>query len=322
MKKIGIYLKTNAHELVSYTGLALCLILFFIFNERKLSYNIGVVIQTAAPYALISLGGLFIYSMGFMDVSIGQQVGVFTILMIMFSNSMTNPVLGLVIGFAVVLILALLFGALNGAVAVWLGLPSIVTSLFLMFVLGGVQYLLIERTGTNSVSLGFSLRPADRNLYTLILAIVIIAVQLIAYYSFNFTKLGKYTRSIGSNETATAQSGVSTMKWKVVAYMFLGFTVALASLVVLSRTGSAGKGSGSGYAMDVMICLILGGMPLSGGMKARAKSALIGTFTYVLLTNDLTTMGVSLNLINFVKAIIFLIVILLTSRKKYGVMPR
>ena len=74
--------------------------------------------------------------------------------------------------------------------------------------------------------------------------------------------------------------------------------------------------------MDVMICLILGGMPLSGGMVSKVRSALIGTFTYVLLTNNLTTMGVELNYINFVKAIIFIIIILITCRKNNGVLPR
>ena len=104
--------------------------------------------------------------------------------------------------------------------------------------------------------------------------------------------------------------------------MTFGVCVAVASFIMLMRTGTAGKGTGGGYAMDVMICLILGGMPLSGGMISKVRSALIGTFTYVLLTNDLTTMGVELNYINFVKAIIFIIIIFITCRKNDAVLPR
>lgn len=316
------FFKKHVYDIAAYAGLAVTFILFLIFSGDKLSYNIATVLQAAAAYSIIALGAVFVYSMGFMDVSVGQQVGVYAILMIMITNRMGGTVTGVLVSFLVILLLALICGAFNGAVAVWLKLPSIVTSLFLMFFFTGAQLLLMESTGTNSISIKAQIKPTDRNLYNLVLIIAIIAVALVVTYFFQFTKLGKYTRGIGANEAATAQSGVNTTKWKVIAYMAFGVCVAIGSFIMLMRTGSAGKGTGSGYAMDIMICLILGGMPLSGGMKSKVSSALIGTFTYVLLTNDLTTMGVSLNLINFVKAVIFISIIFVTCRKKDTVLPR
>lgn len=316
------FFKKHVYDIAAYAGLAVTFILFLIFSGDKLAYNIATVLQAAAAYSIIALGAVFVYSMGFMDVSVGQQVGVYAILMIMITNRMGGTVTGVIVSFLVILLLALICGAFNGAVAVWLKLPSIVTSLFLMFFFTGAQLLLMESTGTNSISIKAQIKPTDRNLYNLVLVIAIIAVALVVTYFFQFTKLGKYTRGIGANEAATAQSGVNTTKWKVIAYMAFGVCVAIGSFIMLMRTGSAGKGTGSGYAMDIMICLILGGMPLSGGMKSKVSSALIGTFTYVLLTNDLTTMGVSLNLINFVKAVIFISIILVTCRKKDTVLPR
>lgn len=316
------FFKKHRYDIAAYAGLAVTFILFLIYSKDKLSYNMATVLQAAAAYSIIALGAVFVYSMGFMDVSVGQQVGVYAILMIMITNQMGGTIAGVIVGFLVVLALALICGAFNGAVAVWLKLPSIVTSLFLMFFFTGAQMLLMERTGTNSISIQAQIKPTDRNVYNLLLILIIIAVALIAAYFFKFTKLGKYVRGIGANETATAQSGVNTTRWKVIAYMAFGVCVAIDSFIMLMRTGSAGKGTGSGYAMDIMICLILGGMPLSGGMKSKVSSALIGTFTYVLLTNDLTTMGVSLNLINFVKAVIFIAIIFVTCRKKDSVLPR
>ncbi|MBQ9308951.1 MAG: ABC transporter permease [Clostridia bacterium] len=316
------FLTRHVYDIAAYAGLVVTLVLFLIFGGQRLSYNAQTVLQTSAPNIIISLGAVFVYSMGYMDVSVGQQVGVYAILMIMITNAI-GGVLGVIVGFLAILALALLCGAFNGAVAVWLGLPSIVTSLFLMFFFTGAQYLLMESTGTNSISVPTSLlRPADRGTYNLVLVIIIVVITLAVTYFFKYTKLGKYTRGIGANETATAQSGVNTTKWKVIAYMAFGVCVAIGSYVMLMRTGSAGKGTGTGYAMDIMICLILGGMPLSGGMKAKVSSALIGTLTYVLLTNDLTTMGVSLNMINFVKALIFIVIIMITCRKRGGVLPR
>mgnify|MGYP000659439075 FL=1 len=116
-------------------------------------YNATTVLQTVAPYAIISLGSVFVYSMGFMDVSVGQQVGVYAILYILISNKMGGTTKGVVVAFIVVLAIALACGAFNGAVAVWLGLPSIVTSLFLMFFFTGAQLLLMEGTGNTSISI-------------------------------------------------------------------------------------------------------------------------------------------------------------------------
>ena len=214
-------------------------------------------------------------------------------------------------------------GFLNGTVGVLLGLPSVVTSLFLMFFFTGAQVLLMEGTGENTIYVrDVTLKPADRDMYSLMLVAIIVVVLLVATYFFKFTKLGKYTRAIGANETTAKQSGVNTIKWRVAGYMALGVCVALGSFVLLTRTGSAGKGTGTGYAMDIMICLILGGMPLKGGMKSKISSALIGAFTYTLLSSVLTTMGVELQMINFVKALIFLVIVLVTCRKKDGVLPR
>lgn len=316
------FLKKHVYDIAAYAGLAVTFILFLIYSGDKLAYNMATVLQSAATYSIIALGAVFVYSMGFMDVSVGQQVGVYAIIMILITNKLGGTLIGVIVSFVVILAVALVCGAFNGAVAVWLKLPSIVTSLFLMFFFTGAQLLLMESTGTNSISMAAQIKPADRNMYNIVLIVLIAVVTLVVSYFFKYTKLGKYTKGIGANETATAQSGVNATKWKVIAYMAFGVCVVVGSFAMLMRTGSAGKGTGSGYAMDIMICLILGGMPLSGGMKSKASSALIGTFTYVLLTNDLTTMGVSLNMINFVKAVIFIAIIFVTCRKKDSVLPR
>lgn len=320
--KTASWLKGHVYDVAAYAGLVITIILFLIFSGDKLMYNATTVLQTVAPYAIISLGAVFVYSMGFMDVSVGQQVGVYAILYILISNKMGGTTAGVAVAFIVVLAIALACGAFNGAVAVWLGLPSIVTSLFLMFFFTGAQLLLMEGTGNTSISIQAKIKPMDRNQYTLMLIIAIAVVTVLVTYFFKYTKFGKYTKAIGANEIAAEQSGVNTTKWKVFAYMAFGVTVAIGAFIMLTRTGSAGKGTGTGFAMDVMICLILGGMPLSGGMKSKVSSALVGTFTYVLLSNDLTTMGVDLNMINFLKAVIFIIIVMITCRKRDGVLPR
>ncbi|MCM8709956.1 ABC transporter permease [Clostridium sp. SYSU_GA19001] len=309
--------KKHISLIASYGGLLFCIVVFTILSSGRLwnTYNLGVLVESVCVYAILALGAVFIYSMGYMDISIGAQIGVYCILII----SIVNKTGSVVLGFLTVLILAMICGVINGAVAVWLGLPSIVTSMFLSSLFTGIRMLLMENSGSNSVSTEYNFEFWNS---TPVMVAAIILIALVSAYFFKYTKLGKYTKSIGANELATIQAGVNTTRWKVIAYVFLGFCVAVATVFLTARTGTAGKGTGDGYAMDVMVALILGGMPLSGGMKSKISSALIGTFTYVILTNGLTLAGVELTQLNLIKAIIFIVVILLTCRKKEGILPR
>jgi len=63
-------------------------------------------------------------------------------------------------------------------------------------------------------------------------------------------------------------------------------------------------------------------MPLAGGMKSRFSTALVGAFIYVLLTNGLTLTGVDITYVPLVKAIIFLVIVIITCRSKSVILPR
>ena len=317
LKKALGFARDHVYDIFSVAGLVLCVIIFSITSNGRLwsSYNVGIVIEQVTMYVIISLGAVFVYAMGYMDVSLGSQMGVYVLLMIMIVNATGS----LLLAFLVILAMALACGAFNGAVAVWLRLPSIVTSLFLMFIFGGIQYLLSESTGSNTISTSLDM---DFFTETWVMAGAMVLVGAIVFYLFNFTKLGKYTKGIGANELTTSQCGVNTTKWKVIAYMVFGVCVAVGSVFLLARTGSGGRGTGSGYAMDIMLCLILGGMPLSGGTRSKVRCAVIGSITYVLLSNGLLLSGVEMNLVNLVKAIVFLVVVVLSCRDNSGYYPR
>ena len=269
-------LKAHIGDIFSFAGLLLCVIVFSILSKGKLwsAYNLGVLVQQTCVYAILAMGAVFIYSMGYMDISLGAQVGVYCLLLILITNASGS----LILGFVSILAIAILCGLINGYVSFFKQMP------------------------------------------VMLAAIVIVAI--ISIFLYQFTQLGKLTKGIGANETATSISGVNTTKWKVLAYVFFGVCIAVGALFLTARTNSAGKGTGAGYAMDIMVSLLLGGMPLSGGMRSKISAALVGTFTYVILANGLILSGVSTTLIYIIKAIVFMAVILMTCRKKDGVLPR
>jgi len=141
-------------------------------------------------------------------------------------------------------------------------------------------------------------------------------------YLFYFTKFGKNARAIGANPIAAEQSGINLLKYKVICYVIFGITVVIASMFKMGYTGAASDSTGTGFEMDVMVALILGGMPLSGGMRSKVSCAIVGSFTYSILAIGLPLIGVPTNTTFFVKALVFIAVVLITCRKKDGVLPR
>ncbi len=303
--------------LISIGGLTFCLIFFTYTSEGNLwnAYNLGIIIEAVVVYMVISMGATFIYAMGDMDISVGAQMGVYSIVMILVSNRTGS----LIIGFLSILVLALLSAVFNAYVSVLLGLPAIVTSIFLSGIFSGVQYLAMENLGKNTISINIDMGAF---IEPKVMLVIMIVGGLVLTWLFHYTTIGKYARIIGSNIEATKQCGVNVQKIKIICYLIFGFMVAVGSLILTARTESAGRGTGSGYAMDIMIILILGGMPLSGGIPSKVMSGIIGSLTYVILSNGLTLVGLETSVSNVVKAIIFLVVILITSRKRNGVLPR
>ncbi len=308
-------IKKVLRPLVPFMGLILVILIFYISSKGRLfsPYNIRILIQQTTALAIICLGAVFVYSLGELDVSIGATVGVSTLIVI----SIINAGYPLFVGFLAALALTLCFGLINGAASYWLGLPSIITSLFLMFVGSGIQALITLKTNTITTDYDFSLW-----MQTWFQVLVLLVVSIIVAYLFKYTRIGKYTSSIGANRVSAGESGVNVFKYRNIAFLIMGSCIALASIFILARSGSSSRATGNGMHMNVMIALILGGMPLSGGMKSRFSAALVGSSIYILLTNGLTLSGVDITYVPLVKSIIFIVVVVITVRKKGGVLPR
>lgn len=283
-----------------------------IWSERKLATLMSNVIVTA----LMSVGAVFVYALGNMDISIGRQVGLYATLMVLLGNSTGSLLLPIVIS----IVLSVVFAFINGAVGDLLKMHPIIPSLVMMFILTGVNTLIYVKLDTRNIALTSMAHDIFKN--PILMAAVLIVEVLVVSGLFNYTKFGKYARAIGANQVTTAQSGVNLIKYKVIAYIIMGICVVVASIFQMGYTGAAADATGTGFEMDVMVALILGGMPLSGGMRSKVSCAVVGAFTFALLDVGLPMIGIPTKVTFLIKAVIFLAVICITCRKKDGTLPR
>lgn len=315
------WIKVHKHEFGAYCGLLFCIVLFSIVPPLQgksiwAAEKLSNLLSTTIVLALLSVGAVFVYALGNMDVSIGKQVGLYATLIVTLGNSTGSLLPGILASLAI----SVIIGVANGAIGELLHIHPVVSSVAFMMALGGVSTVTYNALGSRNVAL----KTIDHHIFkeTWLMVVVLIAEILIITYLFNYTRFGKYAKAIGANPTAARQSGISLVKYKIIAYVIMGVTVVVASLFQMGYTGSASDSTGTGFEMNVMVALILGGMPLSGGMRSRVSCAVVGSFTLGLLTIGLPMIGVKPNQVFIIKAVIFLIVVLITCRKKGGALPR
>ena len=325
MKKTNIatkeWVKNHMSTIAGCGGLVFCLIFFSIltplFGESIWTASkISTLISDVIVLALMSVGAVFVYALGSMDISIGKQVGLYATIMVAMGNA-TGSLVG---GILVSLVIAVVIGVINGATGELLHIHPIISSLVFMMVLGGVSSITYTKLGSRNVAL----KTIDYHIFknTGVMVAVLVAETLVVYFLFNYTKLGKNAKAIGANPVAAEQSGINLIRYKVSAYIIMGVCVVIAAIFQMGYTGSASDSTGTGFEMNVMVALILGGMPLSGGMKSKVSCAVFGAFTYSLLNVGLPMIGIPVNQVNLIKAVIFIVVVLITCRKSKGTLPR
>ena len=315
------WIKKHVSDLAAFGGLLFCIIFFTIttqiagesiWSASKLSTLMSDVIVTA----LMAVGAVFIYALGNMDISIGKQIGLYSTILVLVGNATKS----LIPAILICLVIAIIIGLVNGAAGELLHMYSVISSVVFMMILTGVSTIIYANLGTRNILL----READTSMFKspILMVIVLVVEVLVIGYFFNFTRFGKYAKAIGANPEAAKQSGVNIVKYKVIPYMFLAICLVVASLFQMGYTGSASDSTGTGFEMNVMVALILGGMPLNGGMRSKVMCGVIGSFTFALLDVGLPIIGIPTRMTFMVKAVIFLIVVLITCREKKGVLPR
>ena len=100
------------------------------------------------------------------------------------------------------------------------------------------------------------------------------------------------------------------------AFAVSGAITGFAAFLNVVKVGSITSTAGSQLETQILIALVLGGMPISGGVKVRFYNIIVGTLIYAILNNGLVMLGLSTSVQQLIKGIIFVIVVALTIDRK------
>jgi len=137
----------------------------------------------------------------------------------------------------------------------------------------------------------------------------------IGSFILNKTYFGRYFYAVGGNEEAAKLSGIRVGAIKYLIYALAGLFSGLAGIVMLSRTNSAQPTAGIGYEFDVITCVVLGGVSVSGGL-GKMSNVVAGVLIIGVLTNGMVLMNVNTFTQMVIKGIVLILAVGFDSIQK------
>jgi len=283
-------------EFGPFVLLILELIVFTAINPDFLSAdNISNILAFTVELGLIALAMTLLMTSGEFDLSVGSLFGFSPVLMWTLYNSGATS---LGIAFMVALVVAALIGLVNGLFVTRLKIPSFLVTLGMLLVVRGTALFVTngfpQRTwnagdlplanilvGTFYIG-GFRVYMS---LFWFALAAIVLG------YILTQTKAGNWIQASGGNPLAARARGVNVERTKICLFILCSVLATLAGVISSIRTSSANPNSGTGYELEVIAMVVIGGTALTGG-RGTIIGTVLGIFILRVMRNGIVLIGV------------------------------
>lgn len=269
--------------------------------------NFLSLLRQSAINGLIAFGMTCVILTGGIDLSVGSVLALTSIICAHTIKIGLPAPLSMLIA----LIFGIILGTISGLMVTKSRLQPFIATLITMMGYRGLTMILsggkpISRLGNNLL-----LNQIGKGSFLGIPIPVWILIIFFAIFLFVLKKtvLGRQIYATGSNAKAAELAGININNIKLIVYAVSGFMASLSGLILVSRLGSAQPTLGSGYELDAIAAVALGGTSMTGG-RGKITGTLIGILIIAVLNNGLNIIGVSSYYQDVVKAlVIFLAVI-------------
>jgi ribose transport system permease protein len=310
-------LKDKIQQLLAFASLIVIFVFFSVASSNFLNYpNVTAILFSTVVIGTLALGTTFVIITGGIDLSIGTGMSLSAVIAGKLIVDMGVPV---VVGVVLTILFGGLLGFINGVNVAIFRLPPFIATLAMMLVAQGLALVIsnsapiyfTDKPGYVAISTG-NLIPG-LNLPNAVPLLAILAV--ISAVVLNKTVLGRYTYSIGSNEEATALSGINVRRWKIAIYTLAGLFIGMAGIFISARLSSAQPATGAGYELQAIAAVVIGGTSLSGG-KGSIVGTVIGALIISVLNNGLQIMSIPQEWQNVILGLVILVAVYADMARK------
>ena len=284
-----------------------------------LSGYLMTILDSGSELAILAIGmTLVTAAAGGQDISVGAAIAISgsVILRVLCGTNSRPETLQapIIVAFLAACIVAMLFGAFNGALVAYFRIQPMVATLIL-FTAGRSIAAWINNNELpiiNEPSFGYFGGfvpgiPIPTPFFIAVVCMIIIALVL------RFTNLGLYTQAVGINESSSRLNGLNPAFIKFLTFVILGLCVAVAGLIKVSRFSTINYSViAKDIEMDAILAVALGGNALSGG-KFNMAASILGAYVIQFLTTTLYKFNVQSDALPAYKAVVVIVLVVLSA---------
>ena len=284
-----------------------------------LSGYLITILDYGSELAILAIGmTLVTAASGGQDISVGAAIaisGSVILRVLCGTNSRPDTLQApIIVAFLVSCVVAMLFGAFNGALVAYFKIQPMVATLILYTAGRSIaawinnNELPIVNDPSFAVFGGFI--PGIPIPTPVFIAAACILVTVLV---LKFTNLGLYTQAVGINESSSRLNGLNPAFIKFLTFVILGLCVAVAGLIKVSRLSSINYSViAKDIEMDAILAVALGGNALSGG-KFNMTASIIGAYVIQFLTTTLYKFKVQSDALPAYKAVVVILLVVLSA---------
>ena len=298
-----------------FLALAVLLIIFCgIVNAKgyRLDMYLKIVFNEGIVLSIVATGAIFIYTLGSFDISLGAATLFAATVGVMAYNATQS----MAVMIAVIMLAGVGCSLLNSVLASVFHIPVFVTTVAMMSVLSAIAAQIIT---TNGGAVGGISIPSEvvKGLDHMGFKIAVLVIWvLICVFLFDFTKFGRRQKFVGGNPVCATLSGIKYNTYAILGFAVAGVGVGIGAFMTLVYTPSVTTTTAGDIGMNIMVAIVFGGMPISGGARSKIYAAVVGGFSYLILNNILdllinSTSGYGITQI--ISAVFFMAVVYVAS---------
>jgi ribose transport system permease protein len=278
------------------------------FNRVDNLLNIA---RSISVNAILAAGLTFVILTAGIDLSVGSIVAVSGVIAVIAAIAGVPAPAAVLIGMAV----GGACGLVNGLLIAYLALAPFIVTLGTMTFLRGLAYTITNGQPIVSSDLNFKDLGNGYLLGIPVPVIAMLAVFLVSWFVLERTRYGRHVYAVGGNVQAARLAGVQVNRIILSVYVIAGICAGLAGVIFAARVISAQPTAGTGYELDAIAAVVLGGTSLVGG-RGRIVGTLIGAVILGVLTTGLILLNVQFFTQLLIKGVVIILAVAIDSLKQ------
>jgi len=276
--------------------------------------NVENVLTFAAVVSVIAVGQFFVVVTGGIDLSVGSIAALAAGLGVVVLNSTESIFL--------MLLFCTVFGAVLGLVNGLLVTKGKIAAFIVTLATMSAYRSIIVQLGQGgpfnvSQNMYESFRMIAAGKFSGIpnLAVFFVILALIIAFIMTRTKFGRYVYAVGSNETASALTGINVARIKILCFSITGALTGISAFLLSSRlTSITAPNAGMSFELDAIAAVAIGGTAMSGG-RGKIMGTFLGIIMLQMIEGILIAARIPPFLTGLVKGVIIILAVLLQGKK-------